>query len=124
MTLRGFLTSLKVSRWRYALLVFLCAGLLMGPISSSDAAGSSLKHSHSHSLSSDHGNSGSVPPDNNGHDHSLTHCGVSFCAPSFAGALASTGFNDLSEASRHQYVTDDPLLRSLYLDGDPPVPKS
>jgi hypothetical protein len=119
--------------------------LLLGPISSVDAlqsgqsgrAGGAHHHSPIHSPDpassdlgsgdaqlSDHGKTGPAPSDKPGQEHGLTGCCVSFCALAFAGMSRSIGLDVPTASTCDRFAIDDPLLRSLYLDGDPPVPRS
>lgn len=58
-----------------------------------------------------------------GHDHAAMQCCMIFCVASCVGALQNGAFVNLRTMSVHVFTTDDPLLRPLYLDSDPPVPK-
>ncbi len=53
----------------------------------------------------------------------LTHCGSPSCAPSNVGASTSALAATFASIGRQLSGRDDALLRSLYLDCDPPVPR-
>ena len=114
-----------ISRWHYLLLVLLTLGLFFGPISNLHAAlDVSAPTHHQHDHPSDDGNDGPLPAEPSDHDHPAMHCGAFSCAPSFSGALTSANPTVARRVLHSRYTIDDPMLRSLYLDSDPPVPRA
>jgi hypothetical protein len=86
------------------------------------SAGAHIAHHHSHeAVGHDHGPALDGQTDL---DHDVFHCGSPACAPSFlAGCPSDHALHNPSP--RLQGVTgDDSLLRPLYLNCDPPVPRA
>jgi hypothetical protein len=96
----------------------LVLALFLTPLSFSGNAVASEHHSHtSMNFDGDTGNDGHTD-----HSHKVIHCDSSSCSPSnIAGSKSSA--HRLASSLAQGLVGDDPLLRSLYLDGDPPVPR-
>jgi hypothetical protein len=99
-----------------AILVF---AVFLGPYS---FAGDGHTQEHqSHSSMSHHDEP--VPEDHSGVGHALTHCGSAFCAPAFVATSAYVAAYVTLSHRLQLSAGDDAMLRSLYLDGDPPVPR-
>ena len=105
---------------RHAILFTLIfAALAIGPISLSpdaEAAGHL-------SQSSDHRHSGADDHDHDDSDHGLAQCGPVSCNPSFAGAFSAATADLMRSPLAHLFSIDDPQVRTLYLERDPPVPR-
>ena len=126
------LDSANMDKWfstttlRILLSAMLVFSVFIGPYSY--AAERHAQH-HENPLSMDHHGGGDHhgPPDGEDHSgvgHALTHCGSTACSPSFVGTPdLSTVFAYIS-FRLHSLFVDDLDLPSLYLDGDPPVPRS
>lgn len=125
MTFTGFSAIRGVSRWQVLLLASLTLGLFFGPLSNVDAmVGENAPMHHPHSHPSDDGTAGPPPADIPEHEHPAVQCGTLSCVPSFSGTLASTVPNVARGVLHNKYTSGGPLLRPLYLDSDPPVPRS
>lgn len=123
MSLRTTIIGEAVRRWRYGLIALLFAGFLIGPISHASALGSQdVPVSHHHDATGG-GNAGPEQPDSRAHDHGTTHCSMFSCAPTFTGIHMSSSSQVRLSSSACLFSFDDPMLRSLYLDSDPPVPR-
>jgi len=108
------------------LAVVVSLGLALGPI-----AMTSFAHAHE-------GNGHSTM----GHDEDLGHnhgddrsagevdlktphcCSFSTCSPTFLGTSISGAFGLMMPVSAEVMVGNDSTLRTQYLDGDPPVPRT
>ena len=108
-----------IARGRALLSVFLVFGLVLGPLGMSVSA--DVFEHHSHSSMSHHGDAG----DENQVDLDLgmLHCNSFSCSPSFVAGSPSDGAFPVAFAVAEAPAGDDPLLKSLYLDSDPPVPR-
>ena len=111
---------------RVLLSVMLVFAVFIGPYSY--AAERHAEHHESHSASDHHGgmdsHGQSDDEEHKGVGHALTHCGSTACAPSFVGTpVVSTRSADLI-FRLHTWIADDLDVPSLYLDSDPPVPRS
>ncbi|MDA0239056.1 MAG: hypothetical protein O3A84_03380 [Proteobacteria bacterium] len=120
MTYTGFSSSFRISRQFYVLLTVLVVALFLGPISSVSAAGSGQMHPHSPI----HGKTSPTPVDQSDHHQGVVCCSAVFCSPSFARDQISSDLDTARDISMISFVIHDVQLRSLYLDSDPPVPKS
>ena len=99
-----------------AILVF---AVLLGPYS---FAGNSHAQEHqSHSSMNHHDDP--AQDDHSGLGHALTHCGSASCYPSFVGTSAYVATYATVSHPLHLLTGDDAMLRSHYLDCDPPVPR-
>jgi hypothetical protein len=100
-----------------ALLIF---AVFLGPYSfASD--GHALEH-ETHSSTSHHDEP--AKHDHSGVGHALTHCGSATCVPIFVGTkLIADNYATVAFKLR-SWFADDALLLPLYLDSDPPVPRS
>lgn len=111
---------------RALLSVVLVFSVFLGPYSY--AADRHAQH-HENLLSTGHhgGGENHGQPDSDDHSglgHALTHCGSTACSPSFVGTPdLSAAFAHVS-FRLHALFANDLDLPSLYLDGDPPVPRS
>jgi hypothetical protein len=99
-----------------AILVF---AVLLGPYS---FAGDG--HAQEHQSHSSMGHDGMpMQDDHSGVGHALTHCGSAFCAPVFVATSAYAATYVTLFHRLHLTAGDNAMVRSLYLDGDPPVPR-
>ena len=105
--------------WWSVISAILVVTLILGPFT---FAGDALAADHHASLSVSH-DSHPAQDDPSDIGDALTHCGSPSCAPSNVGASACTLAATLASISLQLSVGDDALLRSLYLDCDPPVPR-
>ncbi len=122
---------------RLAFLLILMLAVATGQFSFAAVADAAGMHGHSHSehvldsldpdghgpdghVPDGHGPDGHVPGENN---MAPAHCGASSCAQHCSARLAAGPEFDVSSSVLRLQATDLPLLRSLYLDSDPPVPR-
>ena len=117
-------TALKTVRfptmsWWSVLSAILVVTLILGPFSFAGDAHAADHHASS-SVSHD-GHPAQDDPSDIG--DALTHCVSPSCAPSNVGASAGALAATPASVGLQLLVGDDALLRSLYLDGDPPVPR-
>ena len=117
-------TALKIVRfsavsWWSVLSAILVVTLILGPFTFAGDA-----HAADHHASSSVSHDGHPAQDDRSDiGDALTHCGSPSCAPSNVGASTCALAATLASVGRQLSVGDDALLRSLYLDGDPPVPR-
>jgi hypothetical protein len=126
-----FAPKTRNRRWRYALLVWFFASIAFATPSFVNAAAAAAGHDHDrihamHAMHDDAPNSGQsqIPDMPVGHDHATMNCCMVSCVATCFGTLQNGAFINLRSASAYLFLADDPLLRSLYLDSDPPVPKA
>ena len=58
------------------------------------------------------------------HDHSQMQCCMVTCVTSCGGLLTAEASVNIRMPSIYIFTAIDPRLRSLYLDSDPPVPRT
>tara|TARA_R110000787_G_scaffold242075_2_gene348231 strand:+ start:491 stop:880 length:390 start_codon:yes stop_codon:yes gene_type:complete len=104
---------------RALLSVVLVFGLLLAPLGMSVSA-DAFEH-HSHSSMSHHGDAGEKNQIDR--DHGFLHCNSFSCSPSFVAGSPSDGALPVAFSAARAPAGDDALLKSLYLDSDPPVPR-
>ena len=115
----GFM-GVNLPSYRSLLYGLLVLAMVLAPLSFSRDADASDHHSKS-SMSHTGGSGGDGHAD---HDHALFHCGSLSCSPSNLNSSSSSCLSETSVSRMKALVADDPFLRSLYLDCDPPVPRS
>ncbi len=107
--------------FRHVLVAALAAfALLLAPLAL--AAESSASDGH-HSSPLGHGHDGHHG-DDGGVEHGLASCGPFSCAPAFVMSSCDDFLPHLRASSGSLEPSPDRLGRSLFLDGDPPVPRS
>ena len=105
--------------WRSLLSALLVLSVFLGPYA---FAGDGHAQEHDSQSSTNH-HDDPVPEDHSGIGHALTHCGSASCTPSFVGTFFYVAtYTTVSHRLRLQ-AGDDAMLRSPYLDADPPVPR-
>ncbi len=117
-------TVLKLVRfsavsWWSVLSAILVVTLILGPFTFAGDAHAADHHASSSVSHEDH----PAQDDHSDVGDALTHCGSPSCAPSNVGASTSALAATLASIGLKLSVGDDALLRSLYLDCDPPVPR-
>ena len=108
-----------IANCRTLLSVFLVFGLLLAPLGMSVSAEASGNHSHS--SMSHHGDAGEKNQIDR--DHGFLHCNNFSCSPSFVAGSQSDGALLVAFAVAEAPIGNDPRVKSLYLDSDPPVPR-
>ena len=111
--------------WRVWLAVVVSLGLALGPIAMTSIAHAQEGHGHStmgHNDNSDHSHADDRSA--GAMDLKTPHCcSFSTCSPTFLGASNSGASALMMPVSAKIMVRNDSLLRTQYLDGDPPVPR-
>ena len=122
-----FVPKTRNRRWHYALLVWFFASIAFGSPSFADAADPATGHDHAQMLSMHEAMSAGqqqTPDMPVRHDHGAMQCCMISCVATCGGVLQNGVFVNTRTVSVHLFSADEPLLRSLYLDSDPPVPKT
>ena len=112
----------KESIGRLLLSVMVAFAVVLSPLAFADDHGLGLS-GYAAQLSTDHHGS----PGDAGHGgskHGPAHCGTFSCAPSFLPGGAPEPAAFALSASNRGRAEDDAARRSLYPDGDPPVPRT
>ena len=108
--------------WKTILLVLIAAGLFLSPLAGAHAAGDTGHHSAPQSHEAHH--DGRPDGGNAPHEHSALHCCALSCTLTFSGALHTVSPGPKYAKTGEIFFIASVMLRSLYLDSDPPVPKS
>ena len=123
-----FAPKIRYRQWQYALLIWLFASFAFATPSFVNAAAPAAGHDHAqmHSMHDGAMDAGRLPVSDMpvGHDHAAMQCCMVSCVATGFGTLQNGAFVDLTTVSTVLFSAADPLLRSLYLDSDPPVPKA
>ena len=108
-----------IANCRALLSVFLVFGLLLAPLGMSINADASEHHSHA--SMSHHGDAGEKNQIDR--DHGFLHCNTFSCSSSFVAGSQADGGLRIALTVAEAPAGNDLLLKSLYLDSDPPVPR-
>jgi len=104
---------------RVLLSAFVVLCLFLAPLGMS--VGADAAEHHSHSSMSHHGDAGGGNQIDR--DLGFLHCSSFSCSPSFMAGSQSDGALLITFALAESPVGNDLMLKSLYLDSDPPVPR-
>ena len=126
MTVKMFAPKARNRQWHYALLVWFFASFAFTTPSFVNAAAPVAGHDQMHAMHDGTLNSGQsqMPDSPVAHDHATMQSCMVSCVANCFGTLQNSGFVNLTSVTAYLFLADDPLLRSLYLDSDPPVPKA
>jgi hypothetical protein len=128
-----FATTNRNRRWHYALLVWFVASFAFATpsfatTSFANAAAPVAGHDHAqvHSMHDGTMDAGQLPISDMpvAHDHAAMQCSMDSCVATSFGTLQNGAFVRLTTVSTILFSAADTLMRSLYLDSDPPVPKA
>jgi hypothetical protein len=110
-------------RWKALAAAFLAIALMMAPYSFGLSMGVAHEAGYA-AAGGHHGHNGSQPIEDGGLAHIVAHCGAQLCAPSYVETRTESAFVLLRWSLISLRAESMIELRSLYLESDPPFPRT